>query len=209
MENDKFKKELKRIIDSLGWHGIDKCPNCDSMVKFSVIDSDEGAICPKCGKTALIGGLRLSYSNVELYRTLFLDAVYLTISEYFSDLRSALITAFTSLEVFLNVVIEYQFKKRKTDDRVIECILIKMKPNLRFYKELLEAVNIKIKEKHWNALWEVAKIRDDIAHRGIYPKDKDIVKTFDKISKIFMVLSEYYLSDIDEGKVPRELIEEI
>jgi len=207
MEENKLREELKKIIDSLGWFGVQKCPKCNSLVKFSVLDSDKGAICPKCGET-FSGDLRLGYSNVELYKTLFLDAIYLSISEYSSDLRSALITAFTSLEVFLNNVIEYQFNKRKMDDQIIECILIKMKPNLRTYRELLEAVNIKI-DKYWDTLWEVTKVRDDIVHRGKFPKNEDIVKVFDRISKIFMNLSEYYLSDMDDGKVQRKPIEEV
>ncbi len=84
-----------------------------------------------------------------------------------------------------------------------------MKPNLRDYKELLKAVDIKIKKEYEKELWKVAKIRDDIVHRGEFPKDEDIIESFDTISKIFTSFSEYYLSDIDRGIVQRKPIEEV
>ena len=68
-EVKKFKTELQGIIDSLEWFGFDKCPNCGIPLKYSILDGDEGVVCPKCKKNTIWGDL--IPEKCEIYQDLF------------------------------------------------------------------------------------------------------------------------------------------
>jgi len=186
----KFKIELQKIVDSLEWFHFDKCPNCGAPLKASILDGNEGVVCSKCKEGIMWGDF--FPEECEKYQYLFLDAMRESLERVVDvtyDFCSCYLRAYTSLEVFLSKVVEYQFKKRRADDKAIQSRL--MRTNLNSYKKLLKEVNIEIEEKAWSTLWKVAEVRNKIVHKGFLPSEEQILKAFKRISRIFIILSGY------------------
>jgi len=231
MEVSELKDKLKDVITLLGWYGTETCskPGCGKPVRYSVLDSSfvtgnvesESLNCPS-GHGSVVGG-DLSVGHGERYRSMFQDAIALSVNYYYPNLSdAAVVLAHTSLELFLSRVIEYQLKKRRVDEAIARFVLDDMKPNMRAYGELLETLGIKVKimkgekllevsvkkTKEWEKLWEVSRIRDDVVHRGRYPSDEEVLLVLGKIAAAFTNLSEHYLSPFDEGSKARQQPEE-
>lgn len=194
-EIKKFKTELQDIIDSLEWFGFDNCPNCKSSVKFSILDSDEGAICPKCKKITIWGDL--FPSHCEIYQEFFLSAMRESLRKKIDvteDFRSSFIEVYTALEIFLQKLVESQFKKRNIDDKIIEFMLNEMRPDVRFYFRLFKVLDFdldKESEKHIEKVREIQELRNKVVHKGYLPSEGEILRAFKRISRIFIILSNY------------------
>ena len=232
MEASDMKDKLKDIIALLGWHGTMTCSqlDCGKPVRYSVLDAsfvtgNAEAESLRCASGHAAGGGDLSVGHDERYRSMFQDAIALSVNYYYPNLSdAAVVLAHASLELFLSKVIEYQLKKRKVEEGITRFILDDMKPNMRAYGELLDRLGImvqKLKEgkplvevpvtktDEWKSLHEVSRIRDDVVHRGIYPSDEEVLLVFERIARAFTNLSEHYLSPFDEGSRARQQPEEI
>ena len=190
--------------------------DCGKPVRYSVLDAsfvtgNAEAESPRCASGHAAGGGDLSVGHDERYRSLFQDAIALSVNYYYPNLSdAAVVLAHASLELFLSKVIEYQLKRRKVEEGITRFILNDMKPNMRAYGDLLETLGIKVKKtKEWEKLWEVSRIRDDVVHRGRYPSDEEVLLVFERIARAFTILSEHYLSSFDEGSKARQEPEEI
>ncbi|MBL7131256.1 MAG: hypothetical protein ISS45_07645 [Candidatus Omnitrophica bacterium] len=134
-EEKDFKKKLQNIIDSLEWFGFEKCSECKTTLKHSVLDGDEGIECPSCGMK--ISG-DLFPNPCEKYQNLFLEAIREAMRikiEGTNDFRHPYLDAFTSYELFLRQIVSAQFKKTKLNENLILFISNRLRDNKSAIKE--------------------------------------------------------------------------
>ena len=196
-EIKKFKIELQKIIDSLEWFYIEKCkcPNCGNELffKVSVLDEDKGVICPKCKKNTILGG-DFFPKNCETYQYLFLDAMRESLRRVVDatyDFRSCYVRAYTSFEIFLYKVTVSQFKKKNVDGEIISFILDEVRPKIEFYFKLFKKLNVVLDKKDEKdiELRRIQNVRNGIVHKGFFISEEQILKAFEKISRIFRILT--------------------